>query len=276
MRPSIITFTTDFGYADAYAASMKGVALGINPGAILVDVSHEIDREDILHGAFVLAAASSHFPDGAIHVAVVDPGVGTDRRALAVWTGRQTFVLPDNGLLSFLLPNSDASPSISEAGQFLAPAQTPVPPGWSAVCLTNDAYWRTPVSATFHGRDIFAPVAAHISAGVALERLGVPVDALTCLTIPVPKWEGNRMDGNVVRVDRFGNLVSTIPNDAVSQCVRVEIAGASMSGLSQHFQAGAGLLALRGSGGYVEIALSGGSAADALCCGVGEVVRAFR
>ena len=276
MTASTITFTTDFGYADPYVGAIKGVAIGINPDAALIDVSHAVEPLDIVHGAFVLAGAAPLFPKGTIHVAVVDPGVGTERRALAVLAEGQVFVLPDNGLLTFLLRDAGAVSGIAAETRFLDSAEVAIPDGWSVIHLTNGAFWRQPVSPTFHGRDIFTPVAAHLSNGVDLSELGEPVDRIMCLNIPVPDWDGDTIEGRIVRVDHFGNLISTIPNDLVQTDVQVSVAGAIIVGLAPTFQAGVGLLALKGSSGYVEIAISGGSASGALRARVGDVVKAVR
>ena len=300
MTVSTITFTTDFGYADPYVGAMKGVALGINSNASLVDVSHAVEPLDIVHGAFVLANSAPFFPTGAIHVAVVDPGVGTKRRALAVQAEGQVFVLPDNGLLTFLLRDAGALSEVAAEAPFLDPVEVDVPDSWRVIQLTKEAFWRKPVSPTFHGRDIFTPVAAHISNGVDLSELGEPIERIICLNIPVPGWDGDTIEGRIVRVDHFGNLVSTIPNDLVPSGVRVLVANAIIHGLAITFQAGVGLLAVpgqqaddghhaeeprqgdehaqdyAGAGGYVEIAISGGSAAGALGAKVGDVVRAVR
>jgi S-adenosylmethionine hydrolase len=276
MTGSTITFTTDFGYADPYVGAMKGVALGVNPDASLVDVSHAVEPLDVVHGAFVLANAAPFFPAGTIHVAVVDPGVGTERKALAVAAEGQVFVLPDNGLLTFLLRDAGALSCIAMGTPFLDPFAVPVPEGWSVIALTKDAFWRNPVSPTFHGRDIFAPVAAHLSNGVDIAVLGEGTDSIKCLNIPVPQWDGDSIEGRIVRVDQFGNLVSTISNNLVKTDARVLVADAVIAGLAPTFQAGVGLIALKGSSGYVEIAISGGSAAGALGAKVGDVVKAVR
>ncbi|HET8575537.1 MAG TPA: SAM-dependent chlorinase/fluorinase, partial [Methylomirabilota bacterium] len=150
MSAPIITLTTDFGSRDPFVGVMKGVILGICPAARLVDLSHEVSPQDVLEGALMLESSARFFPPGTIHLAVVDPGVGSRRRGLAVSAAGQCFVGPDNGLFTATLEE----------------------PGWVAVSLENPAYRLTQVSGTFHGRDIFAPAAAHLACGVALERLG--------------------------------------------------------------------------------------------------------
>lgn len=155
-----VTLTTDFGTADGYAAAMKGVILGINPAARLVDISHGIQAQNIPQAAFVLGTACPYFPDGTVHLVVVDPGVGTARRAVILKTPRAYFVAPDNGVLSYVVRDGEKADR-AEKG----PRHIKLPPGLEAVSITRPRFWRQPVSATFHGRDIFAPVAARLSLG---------------------------------------------------------------------------------------------------------------
>ncbi|HEU4758499.1 MAG TPA: SAM-dependent chlorinase/fluorinase, partial [Dehalococcoidia bacterium] len=162
----LITLTTDFGLADAYVGEVKGVIHSIAPAATIVDISHEVPPQAIEEGAFVLAAAWRYFPVGTVHVAVVDPGVGTERAAIAVVTEQAVFVGPDNGVLSAALPEE----ARKRAGA--GPRRVALPRGTAAFLLTNERFQRQPVSATFHGRDIFAPAAAHIASGVRPEEMG--------------------------------------------------------------------------------------------------------
>ena len=189
----LLTLTTDFGLDDAYVAAMKGVVLTINPALHLVDVTHGIAPQDVMGAAFVLREAVPHFPPETVHLAVVDPGVGTERRALAARIGGQFFVGPDNGLLS-LLPGG-AEPE-------------------AAVVLDRPAFWRTPrPSATFHGRDIFAPVAAHLSLGRSLEEVGTRISGLTPLHWALPITDEQGIQGWVVHVDHFGNCITNISRE---------------------------------------------------------------
>jgi hypothetical protein len=195
----IVTVTTDFGTRDGYVAAMKGVILSIAPDATIVDISHEIMPQGVAEGAFVLAQAAHWFPPGTVHLVVIDPGVGGPRRAVAVETGRHRFVAPDNGVLTQALHGEDVI---------------------AAVSLTRPRYWRArEPSATFHGRDIFAPVAAHLATGVALSAVGeaMPVDDLETLAAsrPVEHPDGSIV-GQIIHVDRFGNLISNIPADLLS------------------------------------------------------------
>ncbi|HEY8492087.1 MAG TPA: SAM-dependent chlorinase/fluorinase [Dehalococcoidia bacterium] len=267
-RPPVITFTTDFGTADPYVAAMKGVALSICPEARLVDVTHQVQPQQVLQGAFLLAAAWPHFPPGTVHVAVVDPGVGTERRAMALATEHGLFVGPDNGLLSSALPDA-ARPQGRE------PARVPLPAGVRGVALTNPAYHRHPVSATFHGRDIFTPAAAHLAAGVPLAELGEPVRDM----LAFPPFRGRRrpdgvVEGRVIHVDRFGNCITAVrAEDLPSPGVTVEVRGRRVPGLFPTYAAlpeGPG--ALIGSGGYLELAVRNGSARETLGAAVGDVV----
>ena len=184
----VITLTTDFGTRDPFVGVLKGVILGIAPGVRLVDLTHEISPHDILEGALALEAAVPFFPPGTIHLAVVDPGVGSARRPLAVAAAGQHFVGPDNGLLSFLFC----------AG------------GWRAVRLEATAYRLSTVSQTFHGRDVFAPAAAHLALGTPLGRLGPPVTDPVVIPWPTARRQGDQLVGEVIHADRFGNLVTSV------------------------------------------------------------------
>ena len=165
MSPALIALTTDFGPSGGYVGAMKGAALSINPDAVLVDISHDVPPRDIAHGAFVSASAYRYFPPDTVHVAVVDPGVGTSRLALLLVTPTGSFLAPDNGLLTYVLTDhlaegTTALPEAPKGVGFLEPFSMPVPDSCSAYSLNNADYWRHPISGTFHGRDIFAPVAA--------------------------------------------------------------------------------------------------------------------
>ncbi|MBI2170907.1 MAG: SAM-dependent chlorinase/fluorinase [Chloroflexi bacterium] len=280
-RPAILTLLTDFGASDAYVGAMKGVMLGVNPALTLVDLTHQVAPQNVLEGAFLLGAAWRFFPQGAIHLAVVDPGVGTQRVALLIHGEGHYFLAPDNGLLSFVLPQSAPRRSTSSAGKVapFQPYQSPVPPGLRAYALTNPRYWLPQVSSTFHGRDIFAAAAAHLSLGVPMEELGAPVQSLTRLRIPAPLRDGARLTGCVLHVDRFGNIVTSMPAEALAgmgRDVMVEVGGRQVRGLVETYGEGKGLVALIGSHGYLEVALAGGNAARELGVGVGAEVRVRR
>jgi len=254
----IITLTTDFGLSDPYVASMKGIILSINPDVVIADITHAVEPQQIEQGAFLLAAAWSYFPSGSIHVAVVDPGVGTERRAIALATPAGTFVGPDNGILSAALPDQ----ARRAAGE--KPHPVPLPPGTAAHLLTNERFHRIQVSATFHGRDIFAPVAAHLSRGVPLDELGPPVGEIMALPpFRARSQPDGSLLGRVIHIDRFGNLITDVRAEQLPPPLPlvVEIAGRRIRGLSPTYGHGTGLLALIGSSGFLEIALRQGSAA---------------
>jgi S-adenosylmethionine hydrolase len=252
-RPTI-TLLTDFGLRDGYVAAVKGVLLSRCPEARLVDVSHEIRPGAIATAAFVLGQAAPYFPAGTVHLAVVDPGVGSARRAIACEVGDQRFVAPDNGLLSRVL---DAGPlRVHE--------------------LREPELWRDEVSAVFHGRDLFGPVAAHLAAGGALERVGPPVDAATLVRLawPEPTARDRELVARIVHVDRFGNLVTSLrlEGEASPACV-VELAGRTIPVRRTYADVASGeLLALRGSSGLLEVAANCASAAELLGVGPGDVV----
>lgn len=249
----IVTLLTDFGSRDHYVGVMKGVILARAPLVQIVDLCHEIPPQDVHAAGVLLAASYPFFPSSTIHLAVVDPGVGTDRRALAVETPAGLFVGPDNGLFSYVLDEQ---------------------PGARLVELREQRYWLPEVSQTFHGRDVFAPVAAALAVGVPLAALGPPVLDPIRLALPEVQVlpDGSRR-GTVVHVDRFGNLITNLrPADLEPGPVVVEIAGRTIAGLSTHYVAGPALAALIGSTGRLEVVIAGGNAAALLGVGVGAAV----
>jgi hypothetical protein len=258
MSPPIITLLTDFGTADAYAGIMKGVILGRCPDAVLVDLTHGIAPQDVLAGALVLRSAVDFFPAGTIHLAVVDPGVGSARAAVLVETPRACLIGPDNGLL--------------------APAAAHL--GIARIIELADPAYRLPVvRATFHGRDIFAPAAAHLAAGVPTTAFGPPRAVLAPLALPATRWEGGQLVGEVIRVDGFGNLVTNIGESALASfrggTVSVSIAGCTAIPLVSTYAdvAPGQAAALIGSWGQLEIAVRGSSAAAVLGAKAGTPVR---
>lgn len=272
--PPIITLTTDFGAGDGWPAAMKGVILGISPGAVVVDISHEAPPQDIAHAAFVLWTVYRYFPPDAIHVVVVDPEVGTSRRALLLVTPHGRFVAPDNGLLSYVLSDMGAQPVPGQDTGFMAPVQVKAPPGCQAYALTQPEFWRQPVSTTFHGRDIFAPVAAHLSTGVPPADLGQPVDRVVALNVPAPETRKGETVGRVIHVDRFGNLVTSIrPEHLPGRRIQAQVEGHRATGLARSYAEGDGLLALIGSHGCLEIAARNGNAAARTGARLGSEVR---
>lgn len=254
----IITLTTDFGYRDPFVGIMKGVIHGINPVAGIVDLTHGVAPQDVTGGALALAAAVDYFPAGTIHVAVVDPGVGGGRRPILAETDRACYIGPDNGLLS-----------LAAGRQRLV----------RVVHLSNPEYHLRPTSTTFHGRDVFAPAAAHLSSGVPPERLGDSVKGFESLTIPEPRRkDGGGLAGEVIYIDGFGNLTTNIrredlgPFDPAGLSVRV--GGRVIRGLSPNYaSAGAGnYLALINSWEHLEISRCDGSARSGLGAHVGTRV----
>ena len=270
MDPPIITLLTDFGVTDTYVAQVKGAILGVNSAVTLVDLTHEVPPQSVATAAFLLHSALHAFPDGTIHLAVVDPGVGTERRPLLLVTPTAAFVGPDNGIFSYPLQEAAAGIPISSATDDM-----PLPPGVRGYHLTNADYWHQPVSRTFHARDVFGPVAAHLSLGVPPQRLGQPVERVRRVALPELVRQGQRIQGCVIHVDRFGNLVTNIPGAEVTgRSVEVHVAGRRIQGLSTTYAKGEkSLLALVGSSGLLEVAVRDGSVAALLGVGTGEPVR---
>jgi len=279
MSHPIITLTTDFGTSSSYAGAMKGVMLGICPEATIVDISHDIPPQDIAHGAFVIACATPYFPSGTVHVCVVDPGVGTARRALLVVTPSGMFLVPDNGLITLVLEglsgiDSTTEVSIPDEAGFLDSFTSPLPADCSAYVLAGQEYWRQPISETFHGRDIFAPIAAHIARGARPESLGEAVDETVRLSVPRPQKLGATLEGRIIFIDHFGNLVSNIRStDLPGGRIVFEVQDRRVSGLSRTYAGCGELLALIGSHGCLEIAEPMGNAARSLRAKVGDPIR---
>lgn len=261
MARPVISLTTDFGTADGYAGTMKGVMLGICPEAALVDISHEIHPQAVQQAAHVLSTAVPYFTPGAVHLVVVDPGVGSERRPIAVQTGRATYVAPDNGVLSLALAQD---------------------PAHLAVHLTESRYHLAPVSATFHGRDIFAPVAAHLARGIALLDMGIeiPISDLVPLPLRPPEQQSDgSWWGTVLHIDRFGNLTTDIqapiamadPQSSIS----ILVGDIQIVGLSRTYAdvAPGEMVAYVGSSGHLEIAVREGNAAVRLGLDVGAPVQ---
>jgi S-adenosylmethionine hydrolase len=248
---AIITLTTDFGARDPYVAEMKGAILGIARTAgravQLVDVTHEVARHDVVEGALALEAAAPFFPRDTVHVAVIDPGVGTARRGIAVAARGQVFVGPDNGVLTPFVSGTE----------------------WRAFELAAPEYRLPSVSRTFHGRDVFGPAAAHVAVGVDVRHLGPAVTDPVRLAWPMARERGGRIEGVVIHVDRFGNLVTSLLAEAVAERlgagVRVSVAGRAIPLVRTYGDVErGGLAALAGSGGRLEIAVREGSAAAVL------------
>ena len=269
-RPPLITLTTDFGLADHFVGVMKGVIAGIAPAARVVDLTHSVPAQDVAAGAFSLAAAYAYFPPGTIHLAIVDPGVGSARRAVALAAGGYYWVAPDNGLLGYALAALAAGGRLQ--GQWRDGCWQLGGDARAAV-LTEPRYWLPAVSRTFHGRDVFAPVAAHLARGVALDALGTAITSVSALAMPEPEALADGWQGVVLHVDRFGNLITNLPAALLgSRNWDVEIAGQRVDGLSPSYAAMPPLGAILGSAGYLEIAVPGGSAAEQLGVGVGAPV----
>ena len=291
--PPPIVMTTDFGLSDAFVGVMKGVILRINPRATIIDLTHDIQPQDLRQGAFVLGVNYPYFPRGAIHVSVVDPGVGTDRRAVVLETPGAVFVAPDNGLLSEVIKRHLPQAQLPERASGASSEPIVLPDSLRAYALTEERFRLEPVSNTFHGRDVFAPAAAHISLGVSPAEMGPRIDDLVYLPLPEPTRTGDVLTGDVltgevIYVDRYGNLITNISRadlinaDESAAEARVEIAARQIRGLSRTFhdeRAGqirkpgeVPLVALFGSSGYLEVAVPDGNAARALSAGTGTPV----
>jgi len=253
----IITLTTDFGDTDWFVGAMKGVILNIQPRVVIVDITHGIPAGDIRAGAFALAASWQYFPRKSIHLAVVDPGVGSPRPAIAVQTRDSIFVGPDNGLLSWALRNE---------------------PVQGIRRLENEELFLHPVSRTFHGRDVFAPVAARLSKGMSFNNLGPEQKEFVQLPWPKPRRTGNQAEGEVLYIDRFGNAITNLDEallDGLDQAAcRIFLRGKSVAPLQHFYQEvpTGRAIGLVSSSGFLEIAINEGSAAKALKLKIGDPI----
>jgi S-adenosylmethionine hydrolase len=254
-----ITLTTDFGLTDGFVGTMKGVIHTINPGAVIIDISHETGSQDVLAAAFLFAASYRYFPRGTVHVIVVDPGVGSQRRAVAVEMEEHYFVAPDSGVLTLALKQGETIKSIE---------------------LTNPEYFLDEVSDTFHGRDIFAPVAAHLSLGVEIEKLGNDAGELKEIHFPEPEVSQNGIKGHIIHIDKFGNLITDIKQELFNSVISdgqfsIKIAGIELDKISRSYAdvAEGKPLAIFDSFGNLEIAVNCGSAAEKLKARKGDSIE---
>jgi len=254
----IITLTTDFGLRDPYVAIMKGIILSINPEARIVDVSHQVPPGALMHAANVIKDTITYFPHGTINVVVVDPGVGGQRRPVAIETENYFFIGPDNGIFWPII-EADRSPT--------------------AIHLEEKKYFLSPVGNTFHGRDIFAPVAAHISRGIDIRKMGPVIRDPVALSIPRPEIKGDVLCGEIIRVDNFGNLITNINRTDMeaflqSATPRISIRELTIEDVRHVYTdvPRGELLALYGSMNRLEIAVREGSASDILAITAGEAI----
>jgi S-adenosylmethionine hydrolase len=257
MADPLITLTTDFGTESPYVAAMKGVILGINPGARLLDLSHQVPPQDVRYAAFFLAGAIPYIPAGVLHVVVVDPGVGSERAVLYVEVDGHRLLVPDNGCWTSLLRDAGPVPRVLR--------------------VEEPRYWRQPVSATFHGRDIFAPVAGHLSLGLDPSLLGPTAAEWVRLTVSRPTTGMNSISGEVIFVDHFGNLITNIPAEQLQPPDVLQLGKRTyrrrFRWVRTYAEAAPGaLVALVSSNGMLEVAVAQGNAARKLAATVGTPV----
>ena len=248
-KPSVITLLTDFGTADYFVAAVKGVLLTSNPLTPIVDITHEIPPQDIEAGAFTLLACYRDFPKGTIHVAVVDPGVGSARRAIVVKAGGHYFIGPDNGVFSYVLDNE---------------------PDHKVFQITKSKYFREEASSTFHGRDVFAPVAAALADGVKPSKFGPRIEDAVRLAPLAPVKEDGNLTGRIINIDHFGNCVTNLTHSDIADFaqVRLRVNGRDVEAFRQFYADEDGsenqIFSIWGSAGFLELSVNGGSAAELL------------
>ncbi len=259
MKHAIVTLLTDFGTRDHYVASMKGVILNINPRCTLVDITHQVKPHDIAEAAFLLANAYGSFPRGTIHLCVVDPGVGSLRKPVLMVAGDHFFVGPDNGLFTLVAQREKAK---------------------SVVVLTNSRFFLPSVSTTFQGRDVFAPVAAHLSVGVSPRAFGPKTDDWVTLSLQEPRRRGRTLRGEIIHIDAFGNLITNITEGALTEFVkghrfRIRAGRRTIREVKESYWQGKSSepMGLVGSGGFLEISVREGNAQEALKARKGDEVK---
>jgi S-adenosyl-L-methionine hydrolase (adenosine-forming) len=256
----IISITTDFGQLNGFVGVMKGVIWGIAPKAHIADITHDIPPQNVHLGAYALWRVVPYFPSGSVHIAVVDPGVGTHRRPIGLSIGDQSFILPDNGLITPILEDGEAS------GQ---PIQI--------VHLNNPKYWLPEVSHTFHGRDIFAPTGAHLARGIPLRALGDPITDPVRLEFSRPKQTPFGWEAHITIIDVFGNLTTDLPAKVVTDAKQVtfKLRGHTIQGMvtSYGHRENGDLIALVDSENYIEISVVNGNAASQIGAKIGDTVE---
>jgi S-adenosyl-L-methionine hydrolase (adenosine-forming) len=257
---NFLTLTTDFGLKDGNVGVMKGVIWGIAPRCRIADISHQISPQNVREAALILARSSVYFPPDTVHVAVVDPGVGTERRPIAARLGRQNYIAPDNGVLTLLLEKAEKKGEIVEL-----------------IHLNNPRFWLPEVSHVFHGRDIFAPTGAHLAAGVPLVAMGTTINNPVRIDFPQPIPRKNGFHGEIIHIDHFGNLSTNIGIEDMGwvEHIQIELGGVKIPGLYHTFgELSPGeLMALYGSTGSLIISEVNGSAAARLNAKIGDQVE---
>lgn len=248
---------TDFGLKDGFVGTMKGVILGINPSAKIVDISHDISPQNIMEASYVLKSSSPYFPASTIFLVVIDPGVGSNRKAVIVKTSRFLYAGPDNGVLSGIYNQEEDE----------------------VIEINNKAYFLPDISNTFHGRDIFASVAAHLSTGISPYLMGAKIDNIKTIDVIKPFTDDkNTVHGTIIYIDRFGNLITNLCkdffNDHGIDCKNIDIKGNIINGLSNSYaeKSPGELLAIKGSSGYIEIAVNQGNAEKLIQASTGDKV----
>ncbi|HZU76298.1 MAG TPA: SAM-dependent chlorinase/fluorinase [Dehalococcoidia bacterium] len=279
--PPIVSFTSDFGTADPYVAAVKAVILSRAPEATIVDVTHEVRPQAVAQGCFLAQQAWPFFPPGTVHLVVVDPGVGTERAAVALHTPHGYVVGPDNGVLSAALPAQSRAmlppPPSPEKGTAERALPLTLPAGFEARLITSDRIVRPGASFTFHGRDVFGPAAGYLAAGGDFAAIGPAVERVLALPLFQATLDAEGCIGRIVHVDRFGNLITCIrgDRDLPATGFAVEVLGQRVPFVRTYGE-GSGLVALIGSSRFLEVAFVNGSAARETGLGVGDLVRVRR
>jgi hypothetical protein len=255
---SVLTLLTDFGTQDGFIGVMKGVIWDICPEVKIADISHEIKPQNVMQAALTLSRVAPYFGDETVHVAVVDPGVGTQRRAMAAKIGDQFYVAPDNGLLTLLIEDAEEK-------------HLPI----KLVELNNPDYWLHDITSTFHGRDIFSPVGAHLAAGIPLDELGTTIDNPVRLEFPQPIKTTQGWEARITLIDHFGNLRTNLLADELEENLKIRVLEHEINEIVKSYgrRPTGDLIALADSGGYLEVAIVNGSAEKKLGVKVGDLVE---
>ncbi len=255
---SVLTLLTDFGTQDGFVGVMKGVIWKIAPKVQIADISHKIQPQNIMQAGQTLARVFPYFGDGTVHVSVVDPGVGTRRRAIIAQIGTQFCVVPDNGLVTASILSADEK-------------HLPI----KFVHLDNPDYWLHDITSTFHGRDIFAPVGAHLAAGIPLDELGTPIDDPTLLDLPKARKTEKGWEAHITLIDHFGNIRTDLRTEEIKGEIDTHILGHKIEGIIKSYahRSIGDLVAVEDSEGYLEIAIVNGNAAESLGAKIGDLVE---
>lgn len=269
----VITLTTDFGINDGYIASLKGVILDINPSATVIDICNTIKPQNILQASYIINGVFSYFPEKSIHLVIIDPDVGSKRKAIILSVLSHYFIAPDNGVMSFILNRFIKSSKYNKSTGEFAITRKKIPDNTEATAITNSLYWNKKISPVFHGRDIFAPVAAYLSSGLPASSFGASVHYLNTYNNLQPyKNSSGEIIGKIIHIDNFGNIITNIEARHLSRThISVLVGGIVIHGINKYYAEKDDFIALLGSSDYLEVSLRNGNASAKLGVTIGDM-----